>query len=128
MSFRSVLERNYTIEASAGREENIRGRYFPLGYGQSREMAGEIWQAGTCEVVEEKMIPANLIGGTETHQTRQSNRTAVASEKITRMNRRETMKVHVKEDFQFQKWQWKIGNHLTAAGRDQGKIRNLWNY
>lgn len=49
----SVLQRFYAMEeATAGWEERVRSRYLSRWVGQLGVMAGEVRQAGICDMVE----------------------------------------------------------------------------
>lgn len=109
----SVLQRYYAMEqATAGWEEGLRKQFLSRWIGQLGVMAGEIRQAGICDMVEETEIPAELLEGTESQQAR---RTLTKEQWLQQCLQRKSLewdlrkakKVQAKEDSQLRKAQWK---------------------
>lgn len=113
-------------KASAGWEERVRTRFFARWIGQLGVIAGEIRQAGICDMVEEKEIPAELLEGTESQQTRR----ALSKEqwlqrchekKSLEWDLREARKAQAKEDSQIRKGQWKPPTGSRKRHQNEGR-------
>lgn len=109
----SVLQRFYTVEqTTAGWEKEAREQFVARWIGQLGSMAGEIRQAGICDMVEEKEIAAELLEGTTAQQaqrflTKEQWLQQWREKKSLEWDRRDAKKTQAAVDAQLRKAQWK---------------------